>query len=82
MLAARKKEMPSSGEAAEALAALDRKTAELMGVQGNTNLGVFGLTVPCNGNGHATRGVACSNRIIVHCSELGFRPYGGCSCGN
>jgi hypothetical protein len=45
-LAARKKEMPSSGEAAEALAALDRKTAELMGVQVEHEFGVFGLTVP------------------------------------
>jgi len=45
-LAARKKEMPSNGEAAEALAALDRKTAELMGVQVEHEFGVFGLTVP------------------------------------
>jgi len=45
-LAARKKEMPPSGEVTEALAALDRKTAELMGVQEESELGVFGLTVP------------------------------------
>ena len=45
-LAARKKEMPSNGEIAEALATLDRKTAELMGVQGEPEFGVFGLTVP------------------------------------
>ncbi len=45
-LAARKKEMPSNGEAAEALAALDRKTAELMGVQVEHEFGVFGLSVP------------------------------------
>jgi hypothetical protein len=45
-LAARKKEMPSSGEAAEALAALDRKTAELLGAQGEPEFGLFGLTVP------------------------------------
>jgi hypothetical protein len=45
-LAARRKAMSSNGEAAEALAALDRKTAELMGVQGEPEFGVFGLTVP------------------------------------
>jgi hypothetical protein len=45
-LAARKKEMPSGGEAAEALAILDRKTAELIGVEGEPEFGVFGLTVP------------------------------------
>jgi hypothetical protein len=45
-LAARKKEMPSNSEAAEALAALDRKTAELMGAQVEHEFGVFGLTVP------------------------------------
>jgi hypothetical protein len=45
-LAARKKEISSNGEIAEALAALDRKTAELMGVQGEPEFGVFGLTVP------------------------------------
>jgi photosystem II stability/assembly factor-like uncharacterized protein len=45
-LAVRKKEMPSSGEVTEALAALDRKTTELMGAQGEPEFGVFGLTVP------------------------------------
>jgi hypothetical protein len=45
-LAARKKEMPSSGEVAEAFAALDRKTAEVIGVEGEPEFGVFGLTVP------------------------------------
>jgi photosystem II stability/assembly factor-like uncharacterized protein len=45
-LATRKKELASNGEAAEALAALDHKTAELMGVQVEHELGVFGLTVP------------------------------------
>jgi photosystem II stability/assembly factor-like uncharacterized protein len=45
-LAARKKEMPPNTEAAEALAALDRKTVELMGVQVEHEFGVFGLTVP------------------------------------
>jgi photosystem II stability/assembly factor-like uncharacterized protein len=45
-LAARRKAMSSNGEVAEALAALDRKTAELMGVQGEPEFGVFGLTVP------------------------------------
>jgi hypothetical protein len=38
--------MPSGGEAAEALAILDRKTAELIGVEGEPEFGVFGLTVP------------------------------------
>jgi photosystem II stability/assembly factor-like uncharacterized protein len=47
-LAARKKEMPSGGEAAEALAILDRKTAELIGVEGEPEFGVFGLTVPAS----------------------------------
>ena len=45
-LAALKKERPSGGEIAEVLSALDRKTAELMGVQGEPEFGVFGLTVP------------------------------------
>jgi photosystem II stability/assembly factor-like uncharacterized protein len=45
-LATRQKEMPSGGEVSEALAALDRKTAELMGVQGEPEFGVFGLTAP------------------------------------
>jgi hypothetical protein len=45
-IAARKKEMPSSGEIAEALGSLDRKTAELIGVEGDPEFGVFGLTVP------------------------------------
>jgi photosystem II stability/assembly factor-like uncharacterized protein len=45
-LAKRKKEIPSNGEAAEALAALDRNTTELMGVQVEHEFGVFGLTVP------------------------------------
>jgi len=45
-LAAHKKEMPSSGETAETLAILDRKTAELIGVEGEPEFGVFGLTVP------------------------------------
>jgi photosystem II stability/assembly factor-like uncharacterized protein len=45
-IAARKKEMPSGGEAGEALDSLDRKTAELTGVQGEPEFGVFGLTVP------------------------------------
>jgi photosystem II stability/assembly factor-like uncharacterized protein len=45
-LAARQKEIPSNGEIAEALAALDRKTAELIGVQGEPEFGVFGLTAP------------------------------------
>ena len=45
-LAARRKAISSNGEVAEALAALDRKTAELMGVQGEPEFGVFGLTVP------------------------------------
>jgi hypothetical protein len=48
-LATRRKEMHSGGEAAEALAALDRKTAELMGLQGEPELGLFGLTVPATG---------------------------------
>lgn len=62
-LAARKKEMPSSGEAAEALAALDRKSAELMGVQGEPEFGVFGLAVPATQTvtlreaSHATTGL-------------------------
>jgi photosystem II stability/assembly factor-like uncharacterized protein len=62
-LATRKKEMPSSGEAAEALAALDRKTAELMGLQGEPEFGVFGLTVPATDTvtlreaSHAARGL-------------------------
>jgi photosystem II stability/assembly factor-like uncharacterized protein len=47
-LAARKKEMHSSGEVTEALAALDRKTTELMGVQGEPEFGVYGLTVPAS----------------------------------
>jgi photosystem II stability/assembly factor-like uncharacterized protein len=45
-LAARKKEVASSREVTEALTVLDRKTAELMGVQGEPEFGVFGLTVP------------------------------------
>jgi photosystem II stability/assembly factor-like uncharacterized protein len=45
-LAARRKAISSNGEVAEALAALDRKTAELMGVQREPEFGVFGLTVP------------------------------------
>jgi photosystem II stability/assembly factor-like uncharacterized protein len=45
-LAARKKEVPSNNEIAEAFATLDRETAELMGVQGEPEFGVFGLTVP------------------------------------
>jgi hypothetical protein len=45
-LATRKKELASNGEAAEALAALDRKTADLMGAQMEHEFGVFGLTVP------------------------------------
>jgi hypothetical protein len=45
-LAARKKELPPSGEVTEALAALDRKTTELMGIQGEPEFGVFGLAVP------------------------------------
>jgi len=45
-LAARKRERPSSGEIVESLSALDRKMAELMGVQGEPEFGVFGLTVP------------------------------------
>ena len=45
-LAAHQKEIPSNGEIAKALAALDRKTAELVGVQGEPEFGVFGLTVP------------------------------------
>jgi photosystem II stability/assembly factor-like uncharacterized protein len=45
-LAARKKEVASSGEVTEALTALDRKSTELMGVQGEPEFGVFGLTVP------------------------------------
>jgi hypothetical protein len=45
-LAARKKEMLSSGEATETLGDLERKTAGLMGVQGEPEFGVFGLTVP------------------------------------
>jgi photosystem II stability/assembly factor-like uncharacterized protein len=45
-LATRQKEIPSNGEIAKALAALDRKTAELVGVQGEPEFGVFGLTVP------------------------------------
>jgi hypothetical protein len=62
-LAARKKEMPSNAEAAEALAALDRKTAELMGVQVEREFGVFGLTVPATQTAtlreacHATTGL-------------------------
>jgi hypothetical protein len=62
-LATRKKEMPSSGEAAEALAALDRTTAELMGLQGEPEFGVFGLTVPATDTvtlreaSHAARGL-------------------------
>jgi photosystem II stability/assembly factor-like uncharacterized protein len=45
-IAARKKEMPSSGGIAEALGSLDRKTADLIGVDGDHEFGVFGLTVP------------------------------------
>ena len=45
-LAAHQKEIPSNGEIAKALAALDRKTAELVGVQGEPEFGVFGLTGP------------------------------------
>jgi photosystem II stability/assembly factor-like uncharacterized protein len=45
-LAARRNAISSNGEVAEALAALDRKTAELMGVQREPEFGVFGLTVP------------------------------------
>jgi photosystem II stability/assembly factor-like uncharacterized protein len=45
-LVARKKETASSGELTEALAALDRKVGELIGVQGESEFGVFGLTVP------------------------------------
>jgi photosystem II stability/assembly factor-like uncharacterized protein len=45
-LAARKKEVPSNNEIAEGFATLDRETAELMGVQGEPEFGVFGLTVP------------------------------------
>jgi photosystem II stability/assembly factor-like uncharacterized protein len=45
-VSARKKDMPSSGAAVEALAALDGKTAELLGVPGEPEFGVFGLTVP------------------------------------
>jgi hypothetical protein len=47
-LAARKKEISSNDEIAEALAALDRKTAELIGVQREPEFGVFGLTVPAS----------------------------------
>jgi hypothetical protein len=49
-LAARKKEIRSGGEVTEALAALDRKTAELLGAQGEPEFGVFGWTVPATGN--------------------------------
>jgi hypothetical protein len=45
-IAARKKETPSSGGIAEALGSLDRKTADLIGVEGDHEFGVFGLTVP------------------------------------
>jgi len=45
-LAARKKEIPSSGEVTEALAGLDHKTTELIGVDEEPEFGVFGLTVP------------------------------------
>jgi hypothetical protein len=45
-LAVRKKEMGSSGEAAETLATLDGKTAEIIGAQGEPEFGVFGLAVP------------------------------------
>ena len=45
-LAARKKEVSSNNEIAEGFATLDRETAELMGVQGEPEFGVFGLTVP------------------------------------
>src|ERR1700674_1891902 len=45
-LAARKKEVASSREVTEAVTVLDRKTTELMGVQGEPEFGVFGLTVP------------------------------------
>ena len=45
-LAARKKEVPSNNEIAEAFATFDRETTELVGVQGESEFGVFGLTVP------------------------------------
>jgi photosystem II stability/assembly factor-like uncharacterized protein len=45
-LAARQKEVPPNREIAEAFAALDRETAELIGVQGEPEFGVFGLVVP------------------------------------
>jgi photosystem II stability/assembly factor-like uncharacterized protein len=45
-LAARKKEVPSNNEIAEAFATFDRETTELLGVQGESEFGVFGLTVP------------------------------------
>jgi hypothetical protein len=45
-VATRKKEAGSSGEVTEALTALDRKNAELMGAQGEPEFGVFGLAVP------------------------------------
>jgi hypothetical protein len=48
-IAARKKEMPPGGDA-EALSSLDRKTTELIGVQGEPEFGVFGLTVPATEN--------------------------------
>ncbi|HEX3544898.1 MAG TPA: hypothetical protein VHT31_10265 [Candidatus Acidoferrum sp.] len=48
-IAARKKEMPPGGDA-EALSSVDRKTTELIGVQGEPEFGVFGLTVPATEN--------------------------------
>jgi len=45
-LASRKKDAPSDGALAEALATLDRKTTELMGIEGQLEFGLFGLAVP------------------------------------
>jgi photosystem II stability/assembly factor-like uncharacterized protein len=45
-IATRKKDMLSSGGIADALGSLDRKTADLMGAEGENEFGVFGLTVP------------------------------------
>ena len=70
-LAARQKEIPSNGEIAKALAALDRKTAELVGVHGEPEFGVFGLTVPATKTVtlHETSNAATGLLSIVQSSD-------------
>jgi hypothetical protein len=47
-IAARNKEAAANAKLREALAALDRKTAELAGVEKDADFGIFGLAVPAS----------------------------------